>query len=49
MFDALLDQLDQFGRRHSRLMLAATVVALIVTTLILLYKSTDTAIVYEAF
>jgi hypothetical protein len=49
MFESLGGRLDQFGRRHPRLMLAATVALAVVTTLILIYNTKDTAIVYRAF
>jgi hypothetical protein len=42
-------RLDQFGRRHPRLMLSATVILAIVTTLILIYNTKDQGIVYRAF
>jgi hypothetical protein len=49
LIDSLLDRLDRSGRRHPTLMLAVTVAAVIVTTLVLIYKLDDTAIVYKAF
>jgi len=49
MADSLHAGLDRFGRRHPRLMLAATIVFGIATTLILVYNTKDTAIVYRAF
>lgn len=49
MVDSLLRQLDQFGRRHPTLMLSATVLLAIFTTLVLIYNTNDTAIVYRAF
>jgi hypothetical protein len=49
MVDSLLRQLDQFGRRHPNLMLCATIVLAIFTTLVLIYNTKDTAIVYRAF
>jgi len=49
MADSFHERLDRFGRRHPRLMLAATVVVGILTTLILVYNTKDTAIVYRAF
>ena len=49
MIEILEDKLDQFGRRYPRLMLAATIFIGVTTTLILIYNSKDTAIVYRAF
>jgi hypothetical protein len=49
MLDLIEDKLDQFGRRHPRLMLATTIFLGVLTTLILIYNSKDTAIVYRAF
>jgi hypothetical protein len=49
MLDLLGNKLDQIGRRHPRLMLIATVLLGVVTMLILIYNSKDTAIVYRAF
>jgi len=49
MANAFADRLDQFGRRHPRLMLASTIFLGVVTTIILIYNSKDTAIVYKAF
>jgi hypothetical protein len=46
---SLQDRLDRFGRRHPRLFLAAMIVIAIATTLILIYNTKDTAIVYRAF
>jgi hypothetical protein len=42
-------RLDQFGLRHPRLMLGATIVVAILTTLIVIYNTNDAAIVYKAF
>ncbi len=41
--------LDQFARRHPWLMLTATILLGVLTTLILVYNTEDTAIVYRAF
>jgi hypothetical protein len=49
MADLLEDRLDRFARRHPRLMLVSTVLLGVITTLILIYYSKDTAIVYRAF
>jgi hypothetical protein len=49
MADRLTERLDKLGRRYPRLMLATTIVVVIMTTLILVYNSKDTAIVYRAF
>ena len=49
MANLLTDPLDRLGRRHPRLMLVATILLGIVTTLVLIYNSKDTAIVYKAF
>jgi hypothetical protein len=49
MANSLCDRLDRFGRRHPRLMLATTILMAIVTTLILIYNTKDTAVVYRAF
>ncbi len=49
MADSLEDRLDRLAQRHPRLMLAATIVLGILTTLILIYNSNDTRIVYRAF
>ena len=49
MADALRRRLDAFGRQHPRLMLLATVAAAVAITLILVYNTKDTAIVYRAF
>jgi hypothetical protein len=49
MPDSFHDRLDQFGRKHPRLMLWSTIVVAVVTTLIMIYNTTDTAIVYKAF
>jgi hypothetical protein len=45
----LSERLDQFGRQHPGLMLWATIVLAIATTLILVYNTKDEAIVYRAF
>jgi hypothetical protein len=49
MAEWLGERLDRFGRRHPRLMLWATVTLGVVTVLILIYNTRDTAIVYRAF
>jgi hypothetical protein len=49
MATSLHERLDQFGRRHPRLMLATTIFVGFVTTLILVYHTRDTTIVYKAF
>jgi hypothetical protein len=49
MANPFADWLDRLGRRHPGLMLAATILLGIVTTLVLIYNSKDTAIVYKAF
>jgi hypothetical protein len=49
MPDSLQDRFDQFGRRHPRIFLATTILLAIVTTLILIYNTKDTAILYRAF
>lgn len=49
MADSLQDRLDRFGRRRPGLLLAATILMAIVTTLVLLFNTKDTAIVYKAF
>ncbi len=49
MPDSFPDRLDQFGRGHPQLMLWGTIVVAVVTTLIMIYTTTDTAIVYKAF
>ena len=49
MVDSLLPKLDQFGREHPGLMLSATIVLAIFTTLVLIYNTKDTVIVYRAF
>jgi hypothetical protein len=41
--------LDELGRRHPRLMLGLTICVAIFTTLIVIYNTKDTAIVYKAF
>jgi len=46
---SLHERLDQFGRRHPRLMLATTILVGIFATVILIYKTQDTTIVYKAF
>ena len=49
MGDSFRERLDQFGRRHPRLMLGTTIIVAILTTLIVIYNTKDTAIVYRAF
>jgi hypothetical protein len=49
MVQRLGAQLDQFGIRHPRLMLMGTIGLGVVTVLILIYNTKDTAIVYRAF
>lgn len=49
MRDLSAGWLDAFGRRHPRLMLWATIVLAVLTTLVLVYHTKDTAIVYRAF
>jgi hypothetical protein len=49
MADSFHAVLDRFFRRHPRLTLAATIALGIATTLILVYNTKETAIVYEAF
>jgi hypothetical protein len=49
MADSLGGRLDRFGRRHPGLMLGATIVLAVVTTLIVIYNTKTTAIVYRAF
>ena len=49
MVDPFRERLDQFGRRHPRLMLGTTIIVAILTTLIVIYNTKDTAIVYRAF
>ena len=49
MLDAVKVRLDEFGRRNPRLMLWATILMGVVTVLVLVYNTKDTAIVYRAF
>lgn len=49
MPDSVSDRLNLFGRRHPQLMLWGTILAAVVTTLIMIYNTKDTAIVYKAF
>ena len=49
MTDSFDDRLDRFERAHPRLMLAATILLGVVTTLVMVYSTNDTAIVYRAF
>ena len=49
MADARGGWLDRFGRRHPGLMLGATIVLAVVTTLVVIYNTQTTAIVYRAF
>jgi hypothetical protein len=49
MANPVEDWLDRLGRRHPGLMLAATILLGVATTIVLIYNSKDTAIVYKAF
>ena len=49
MVDLIHERLDDFGRRHPRLMLGTTIVMAVLTTLVVIYNAKDTAIVYRAF
>ena len=45
----MISRIDQYGRRHPRLMMLFTLLLGIVTTLVLIYHTQETAIVYRAF
>lgn len=49
MFETWGEAIDGFFRRHPGLMLGATILLAVITTLIVIYNTKDTAIVYRAF
>jgi hypothetical protein len=49
MIDTFGARLDSYGRRHPRLMLWATIALAVVTTLVVIYNSTETEVIYKAF
>ena len=49
MANSLDARFDELGRRHPRLLLGLTIFVAIITTLVVVYSTKDTAIVYRAF